>query len=131
MKRAARYLVMAVLCFCFMLGLAQARDLKVSLPYPLPGLVDSPDKGIFVDLLKAMAEEYKGGKITWELFPFARSMENVEKGRVPLDHLFLTLEHDDIRLRQCKQLLPALFRSSGHPIVRFRILRSGRDVPKV
>jgi len=81
MKRAARYLVMAVLCFCFMLGLAQARDLKVSLPYPLPGLVDSPDKGIFVDLLKAMAEEYKGGKITWELFPFARSMENVEKGK--------------------------------------------------
>ncbi len=38
------------------------------------------DKGILVDLVKAMAEEYKDGKITWDVYPFARSMENVEKG---------------------------------------------------
>ena len=73
--------VMAAICLCVIVGRVQARDLKASLPFPLPPLVESSDKGILVDLVKAMAEEYKDGKITWELFPFARSMENVEKGR--------------------------------------------------
>ncbi len=81
MLRAGRYFIMAAVCFCLVLSQAHARDLKVSLPFPLPPLVESKDKGILVDLLKAMAEEYKDGKITWELFPFARSMENVEKGK--------------------------------------------------
>jgi polar amino acid transport system substrate-binding protein len=81
MLRASRYFIMAAVCFCLLLSPAYARDLKASLPFPLPPLVESKDKGILVDLLKAMAEEYKDGKITWELFPFARSMENVEKGR--------------------------------------------------
>ena len=47
-----------------------AEDLKVSLPF-IPPLVESKDKGILIDLLKAMAEEYKDGKITWE-FSFLR-----------------------------------------------------------
>ena len=80
MKRATGYFIMATICFCILLGQAQARDLKVSLPL-IPPLVESKDKGILVDLVKAMAEEYKDGKITWDVFPFARSMENVEKGR--------------------------------------------------
>jgi len=81
MLRASRYFIMAAVCFCLVLSQAQARDLKASVPFPLSPLVDSKDKGILIDLLKAMAEEYKDGKITWDVFPFARSLENVEKGK--------------------------------------------------
>jgi polar amino acid transport system substrate-binding protein len=80
MRGTGKYLIMAAVCFCLALGTAHARDLKVSLPF-IPPLVESKDKGFLVDLLKAMAEEYKGGTITWDVFPFPRSMENVEKGR--------------------------------------------------
>ena len=72
--------IMAAICLCVIAGQAQARDLKASLPI-IPPQVESSDKGILIDLMKAMAEEYKDGKITWEVFPFERSMENVEKGR--------------------------------------------------
>jgi polar amino acid transport system substrate-binding protein len=81
MLKVGKYFILAVFCFCLMFSQAQARDLKASVPIPLPPLVDSKDKGILIDLLKAMAEEYKDGKIAWEVYPFARSMENVEKGR--------------------------------------------------
>jgi len=76
----AKSLIMAAICLSVIIGQAQAKDLKASLPI-IPPLVESTDKGILVDLMKAMAEEYKDGKITWEVFPFERSMENVEKGR--------------------------------------------------
>ncbi|MGD0232636.1 MAG: hypothetical protein ABSC19_20170, partial [Syntrophorhabdales bacterium] len=69
MRRISKCLIMAVACFCLVLATAEARDLKVSLPQ-LPPLVESKDKGILVDLVKAMAEEYKDGKITWDVFPF-------------------------------------------------------------
>ncbi len=85
MKGVVKYLIIAVLCAGFMVVQAQAKDLKGSLPYPLSPLVDSKDKGILVDLVKAMAEEYKGGKITWDVYPFARAIENVEKGRADFE----------------------------------------------
>jgi polar amino acid transport system substrate-binding protein len=71
----------ALFIFCSMVVAVQAKDLKASLPCPLAPLVESKDKGILIDLLKAMQEEYKDGKITWDVFPFKRSMENVEKGK--------------------------------------------------
>jgi len=80
MKQVSRCFIMAAVCISLFLGQAQARDLKASLPI-LPPLVETKDKGILVDLVKAMAEEYKGGKITWDVYPFARSLDNVEKGR--------------------------------------------------
>lgn len=80
-RRAMMVLCMVFFCLSVFLVPAQAKDLKASLPAPLAPLVESKDKGILVDLVKAMAEEYKGGKITWETFPFKRSMENIEKGR--------------------------------------------------
>jgi polar amino acid transport system substrate-binding protein len=81
---------MAAVCLCLVFSQAQARDLKVSVPCPLSPLVDSKDKGILIDLLKAMGEEYKGGKITWDVFPFPRSLENVEKGRADLHMPYIT-----------------------------------------
>src|SRR5208282_366233 len=80
MLRASRYFIMAAIFLCLAFSQVQAKDLKVSLPL-IPPLVESKDKGILVDLVKAMADEYKDGKITWDVFPFPRSLENVEKGR--------------------------------------------------
>ena len=79
--RLSKYFIMAAVCLCLVFSQAQAKDLKASMPFPLAPLVESKDKGILIDLLKAMAEEYKGGKLTWELYPFKRSMENVETGK--------------------------------------------------
>lgn len=53
--------ILVALCLMLPLAQAQARDLKASLPFPLAPLVESKDKGILVDLLRAMAEEYKDG----------------------------------------------------------------------
>jgi polar amino acid transport system substrate-binding protein len=80
MIRVVVCLIGMVISVCLFIGSGQARDLKASLPV-LPPLVESKDKGILVDLIKAMAEEYKDGKITWEVYPFARSLDNVEKGK--------------------------------------------------
>jgi polar amino acid transport system substrate-binding protein len=61
-------------------GAGEAKDLKASLAL-LPGLADTPEKGAFVAVVKAMGEVYPDGKISIELFPFARSMDNVLHGR--------------------------------------------------
>ena len=60
--------------------LTYAKDLKASLAY-LPTLADSPDKGLFVDLVKAIDEVYADGSIHIEVFPFVRSLYNVRDGK--------------------------------------------------
>jgi polar amino acid transport system substrate-binding protein len=87
--RFSKYFIMAAVCFCLLFSQAQAVDLKVSLPF-IPPLVETKEKGILVDLVKAMAEEYKGGKITWDVFPFPRSLDNVEKGRADFHIPYIT-----------------------------------------
>jgi len=90
MVKISRYFILAALCFCFMLAQAQARDITVSLPL-IPPLAETKDKGILVDLVKAMAEEYKDGKITLlGVFPFPRSLENVEKGKADFHMPYIT-----------------------------------------
>jgi len=54
-------------------------DIKLSIAQ-VPGLADSKDKGTLIDLAKAMAGEYKEGKITWNVYPFRRSIDNVSSG---------------------------------------------------
>jgi polar amino acid transport system substrate-binding protein len=61
-------------------GAAYGRDLKGSLGQ-LPGLVESPEKGTMVEVIKAMALEYHDGKIVLEVFPFGRSVANVIEGK--------------------------------------------------
>ena len=98
MMQFSKYCIMAAVCLCLVFSQAQARDLKVSVPCPLSPLVDSKDKGILIDLLKAMGEEYKGGKITWDVFPFPRSLENVEKGRADFHMPYIT-PHNPQKIR--------------------------------
>ena len=60
-------------------SLGGSKDLQASLA-ELPGLADSPDKGTFVELVKAIGTVYTEGKITIRVFPFARSVNNVLTG---------------------------------------------------
>ncbi len=50
----------------------------------LPGLIETAEKGPFVDLLKAMDEVYTEGEIKILVAPTARNMDNVARGIVDL-----------------------------------------------
>ncbi len=63
----------------FLLRIGGSNNLIASLAQ-LPGLADTPEKGAFVDLVKALDDEYTGGKITIEIYPMARSINNVIEG---------------------------------------------------
>ena len=62
------------------IGVANARDLKVSMAF-LPDILESPDKGMFVDLIKAIDDVYEEGKIERSVYPFPRSIDNVISGK--------------------------------------------------
>jgi polar amino acid transport system substrate-binding protein len=82
-KRALKVIIIALFLLLFVFFLTapeESKDLIVSLA-ELPGLADTPDKGAFVDLVKAMDEVYTEGKIKIELFPFAHSVNNVLEGK--------------------------------------------------
>lgn len=106
------FFAVAILCFCLVGTTASARDLKASLPL-IPVMVDSQDKGVLVDLVKAMAAEYKEGKITWEVYPFARSIDNIEKGRADFHLPFL------VNPRISSEKLPFQFSSESIFTVQF------------
>lgn len=57
-----------------------ARDFKASLAQ-MPVFAESRDKGVSVDLVKAIAR-VSGATITYELAPFKRSLQNVIDGEV-------------------------------------------------
>jgi polar amino acid transport system substrate-binding protein len=59
--------------------LTYAKDLEASLAY-LPTLIESRDKGLFVDLVKAIDEVYTDGSIHIKVYPFFRSVNNVTQG---------------------------------------------------
>jgi ABC-type amino acid transport substrate-binding protein len=63
---------------------AGSKDLRLSIAI-IPGLAEPPGKGPFVELAQAIAENYTEGKITIELYPFGRAIENVLTGRADLE----------------------------------------------
>jgi polar amino acid transport system substrate-binding protein len=81
-----RSIVSAMVCITFVLCIpallcaaGTPKELTASLAQ-IPGLADSPDKGSLVDLVKAIADA-TGTKIKIEVYPFARSIDNVVKGK--------------------------------------------------
>ena len=58
---------------------AGAPDLKVSMAF-LPKILETPDKGVFVDLIKLIDSVYEG-KIERSVYPFPRSIDNVVSGK--------------------------------------------------
>jgi len=59
---------------------AACKDLVASVAL-LPNISESPDKGVFIDLIKAMNDTYPEGKFKIEVFPFGRSIDNVVTGK--------------------------------------------------
>jgi polar amino acid transport system substrate-binding protein len=57
-----------------------SKDLIATMAY-LPGLAETPDEGAFVDLVKAIDDVYTEGNIIIEIYPFARSVENIIEGK--------------------------------------------------
>lgn len=82
MKRAGRAIVYFLFVFLISASVSAAqveKPLIASLAF-IPGLIDSPEKGPFVDLVKAMGHD-TGREVKIDVFPFARSIDNVVKGR--------------------------------------------------
>ncbi len=60
-------------------GTVKGSNIKVSLPIIAP-LITDQKTGAIVELVKAMAAEYKDGEMTFDVYPMARSIENVISG---------------------------------------------------
>lgn len=69
----------ALLLIVFLSGAANARDLNISMAY-LPGILETPDNGVFIDLIKGLDDVYEGS-IQRSVYPFPRSIENVISGK--------------------------------------------------
>ena len=87
--------------FCCMTESINAKDLKASVGY-IPYLADSADKGSFIDLVKAIDNAYSEGSISIEVYPFARSIDNVRTGvadfHLPaIRHPYLSNKHMEYR----------------------------------
>lgn len=79
------FLLRYISVFCAILTLSYssnlfAKDYRLSVAR-LPLYSESANKGILIDVLKAMDKEYKGGKFIIHVYPFQRSIDNVINGR--------------------------------------------------
>ena len=72
-------LVFIMIISLVVISSAQTRDLKASLGY-VPLLSESPEKGVLPDLIKAIDEIYTDGKISIEVYPSQRALDNVING---------------------------------------------------
>lgn len=51
----------------------------------VPDLIDSAEKGPFIDVLKLIDEEYKGGKFIINAYPYLRAQENIINKKADLN----------------------------------------------
>lgn len=78
-KIVIKKLVFASFIFSFFSN-TQAKDLIINMAY-LPKLAETPNKGYFVDLVKAMDEVYEEGKFIIKVYPFPRSIKGLIQGK--------------------------------------------------
>ena len=84
MKKFSRRLSFWSIVLCVLVVLAgalhaEAEEITISMAL-LPGILETPDSGPFVDLVKAMDNVYPG-TIKRGVFPFPRSIDNVISGK--------------------------------------------------
>jgi ABC-type amino acid transport substrate-binding protein len=87
MKKSLIFLTMVFMLLSSCIGFAEEKplgDLVATIAGPFPGLSDSPEKGEFISLVKAIDELYTGGKIKIGVYPFERSFNNVIEGKADL-----------------------------------------------
>jgi polar amino acid transport system substrate-binding protein len=108
-----------------------ANDLEASLAY-LPTLVDSPDKGLFVDLVKAIDAVYTDGSIFIKVYPFVRSLDNVRKGKADFHLPMARSPISDVNRHPYKfasesmgDVVFVIYSHKDNPITKEAILRAG------
>ena len=69
---------LCITIFCSLNVIASDRDLKVSMAF-LPDILETPDNGVFVDIIKAIDDVYDGN-IDRNVYPFVRSINSVVNG---------------------------------------------------
>ena len=74
------FIIKTILLLLISTNTINAKDYIISVG-KLPLYSESKDKGILIDVIKAMDEEYKEGKFIIEVYPFGRSIDNVVKGK--------------------------------------------------
>lgn len=79
LKKGAYCCIAVALFMALGTGVAGARDLKVSMAF-LPDILETPDKGVFVDIIRAIDDVYEGN-IERNVYPFPRSIDNVITGK--------------------------------------------------
>ncbi|MDX1456431.1 MAG: hypothetical protein R3276_02520 [Marinobacter sp.] len=70
--------VLTLLSLHLMTVPAWAQDLRASVAY-IPTLAESSSEGPFIELVKALDEVYPDGSISIDVYPFARSIQNVSR----------------------------------------------------
>ena len=89
MLRASRWFYHGSGLFLFSPSSGARKNLEVSLAC-LPPHVESKHKGILVDFDEGNGRGIIDGKITWDVVPFPRSLDNVEKGRADFHVPYIT-----------------------------------------
>jgi len=120
---------------CLMTNTLFAKDLQASLGY-LPKLIESPEKGDFVELVKAFGEIYKEGKINIKVYPFARSVDNAATGKadfhIPmLRHPFLSEEKLPYRYVSVKlgDVYFVIYSHKDNPITKEKLDQARKQTP--
>lgn len=82
--KPATFIILRILLFITVChhSLLAAEELRVSMAY-IPHVLESPDQGGFIDIIKAMDEVYDG-HFTCDVFPFSRSLYNVQSGQADI-----------------------------------------------
>jgi polar amino acid transport system substrate-binding protein len=119
----------------FLTNSVLAKDLHASLGQ-LPKLIESAEKGEFVDLVKAFGEVYKDGKIQIKVYPFARSVDNATTGKadfhIPmLRHPFLSEEKLPYRYASMKlgDVYFVIYSHKDNPITKEKLDQAKKQTP--
>ena len=116
---------------------AHAEDFRLSVAQ-LPLYSESPERGILIDVLKALDDEYTDGRLLIEVYPFQRSIDNVVQGRADFhfptigprvwarddDHFEDSIAAQGIRRSRCSLTKThfALFTNADQPPLNSRAL---------
>ena len=85
--RTVNIFMMLAFVVCVLVRAAESRDLKASLPV-IPGTDVTRGNAVFIDLVKMIDDVYTEGTIRIEIYPFTRSIKNVERGKADFRNLF-------------------------------------------
>ena len=112
-----------------------AKDLKASVAY-IPLLAESPEKGAFVELVKAIDEVYTDGTISINIYPMPRSINNVVTGKADFHVPMMRSPYvslDDKPFQFASQRMGTvcfvIYSHTEHPITKDAIVEATSEQP--